>query len=226
MRKLVAPMLMVTTVLLAGCSVGGSVESLPKITTADEFDSRAVIDSLETAGTITLKKDVISWGDNWTVTADGVEVAEIKGQPLYMIGDTYSMFSANGNLVGSEGEQFRLVDHKAKLYDYNNDFAGMIDQEMASVLYKFTIFDADMNKVGTMNQKLSFALTGDIKDNEGDVAWRMSKSMVSVGAKITLERKSASDVDAMSAIWMSVVMNEIAEAAEDEENDSSFSRNR
>lgn len=212
MRKFFAVLVIMTT-LLTGCSVGGSVDSLPKVTTADESDSLAVIEALENADVITVKKDMISIGDHWTVSADGVKVADIKGQPLYMIGDTYSMFSVKGNLVGSEGEQFRLIERKAKLYDYNNEFVGQIDQEIFSLLYKFTFFDADMNKTGTMEQNFNLVLSADIKDNNGVVVWHFDKKLISLGAELTLERKGDSDIDAMSAVWMTVLANEISEAS-------------
>lgn len=219
MRKFLVLIVLMVTVL-TGCSVGGSVESLPKVTTNDVSDSQAVIDALENADVITIKKDMISFGDHWTVSADGVKVADIKGQPLYMIGDTYSMFSLNGNLVGSEGEQFRLIERKAKLYDYNNEFTGQIEQEIFSLLYRFTFFDADMNQTGTMEQNFNLVLSADIKDNDGVVVWHFDKDLISLGANINLERRADSDIDAMTAVWMTVIANEIAEA------DDSRSSNR
>lgn len=213
MRKMLAVLVLALITVLTGCSVGGSPESLPKVTTGDKADSLAVIETLNNAKNIQLRKTVISFGDEWTVVADGREVAKIKGQPLYMIGDTYSMFTLKGNLVGSEGEQFRIINHRADLYDYNNTKIGSIDQEVLSFLYKFTFRDAAGNVTGKMDQDFNLVLAGTMMDANGTPAWKFSKQFLSWGATLDLTRQSSDTrIDVMSAIWMTVIINEIDES--------------
>ena len=209
---------------LTGCSMGSNPDSLPKMTTADPVDSQSVIQTLQNATSIRLEKAVFSIGDYWTIKADGVEVANIKGQPIYLLGDTYSMFSKKGNLVGSEGESYRLVNHQAKLYDYNNEYTGEIDQEIFSFLYKFYFYDKNMKKIGQLDQNFSLTLNGDIKDSQGSVNWNFNKDFFSWGAALTLTRKSNEpQVDVMKAIWMTVIVNEISEA---QNSDSGSSKSK
>lgn len=98
-----------------------------------------------------LKKAKISFGDSWDIYADGVKVGYIKGVPLYLIGDTYSLFSTNDNLVSSESENFKVINNTANVYDYNNIQTGYISQEIISLLHKFKIYE-NSALVGTAEQ--------------------------------------------------------------------------
>lgn len=213
--------------LLTGCSTGGSPESMPKVTTADVQDSQSVLSTLNKAQTIKIKKSVISFGDEWTVYADGVEVGTIKGKPIYMLGDTYSLFSTKGNLVGSEGEEYRVINHQAKVYDYNNQLTGMIDQQIFSWMLTLKIYDNTMKHVGSLDQNFSFAgLDADIKGANGAAQWHMHKAILSWGADLTIDRKSDDPtVTGLDAIWASVITNEIKESQSGQKNTSSKSRN-
>lgn len=39
---------------------------------------------------------------------DGKKIAIIRGEAIYLIGDTYSMYTTSGNLMGREGKEFRI----------------------------------------------------------------------------------------------------------------------
>lgn len=213
-------MMVAALFLITGCSTSNK-----NMLTDDVNDSQAVIDALNNAKEIKLKKDFISFGDSWKVTADGTEVAEIKGQAFYLIGDTYSMYSKNGNFVGAEGEQYRVINARADMYDMNGNSAGSIKQELNILLYKFTLKNIEGNKIGEMNQNFSIKLSGDIKNVQNETAWSFKKDLISVGASIKLTRGADSDISAMTAIWMTVIANEISEASsQNNVNDNSRTR--
>lgn len=219
MSLLVVPVAIASLTGCSGFSTGADPASLPKVTTSDVADSKSVTDALDRAQTIEVKKEAISWGDSWTVIADGQQVATIEGKPIYMLGDTYSMFSNKGNLVGSEGEEYRMVTSAAKVYDWNNQYTGEVRQNLTFLLAKFDIYDAKMQRVASAEEKFNISLTSDIKDNSGNVVWHVHKDVVSWGDTLKIERRSSSDIPAINAVWTTVIMNEVMDS-----HDSSSSK--
>lgn len=214
--------IMVIGLVLSGCSMenGGDAKSTA---TTDVADSRSVLQKLESADTIEAKKAVFSFGDSWTVTADGEEVGEIKGQVIYSIGDTYSLFSPAGNLVASEAEGYRVVNHRAGLYDYNNKKRGEIQEQFSMFLAQYKIKDAEDKTVGTAKQKFSITMSFDIEGKNGDPEYKISKAAFSMGSKVTIDAQSKDrSVDAVDALWLAVIASEV----EDAKSDDSSKKNR
>lgn len=85
--------------------------------TANVADSQAALDALNNASKITATKSLFSWGDEWTIAADGEQVGTVTGQAIYAIGDVYSLTTMSGNLVASETEELNAITHTATLYD-------------------------------------------------------------------------------------------------------------
>lgn len=197
------------TLPLAGCtSDTSSIEP-----TADATASEAAIGRLEDAKIIKLDKAVFSLNDEWSVEADGEDVATIEGKTLYLIGDVYVMRDMDGNLLGYEAEQARAFTHGADLYDSEKRSAGEIETEPLSWGYHFHVKDADGTEVGDAKQRLmSWTLSMDLTgQDEDDVEWKMEKAAFSWGDSITLTRVKDGDGDlsAVNAIWLSVIANEI-----------------
>lgn len=204
---------------LVGCSManGGSA---PLVTNSVE-DSEAVLTALEEADVITAKKAALSFGDRWKIKADGVEVGEIRGQEIYLIGDTYSLFSNNGNLVASEAEGYRVVHHRAKTYDYNNAERGEIKQTLSFFLSEYKINNKAGETVGSAKQKLNVALSLDVLDTDGQVDYKISKKILSFGADVVIENNDKnSTVNAIDALWLAVIASEVHEAKSSNNNSS------
>lgn len=194
---------------LTGCGV--TVAELPD-PSADQGDSKSVVQTLDDAEKINVHKSVFTLGDHWNVSADGQGVGELKGQTIPVLGDTYSMYSKDGNVVGSEAEQTLQALHGATTYDQNNKERGVIDQNLSLIISNYTIRDAKGNIVGTAQQNLNMTLNFDIKNADGKVEYKVSKAMFSWGASLDIERQvSNPDVSAQDAVWISVIANEVSE---------------
>ncbi len=219
----IALALFLTILLLSSCgSPEASASSQASEQAPEEIsaDVEAAITTLENASTITVKKAVVSIGDSWEVLVDDVKIATIKGEFIYVLGDTYTMRTIAGNIMGSEGEQYRIINHNAILYDKDGNQNGSIKEEFFSFWYKFYINDADEQLVGTAEQNLSLTLSADIKDADDNVAWRIDKKFFAIGSTLTIEKKAEeTDVSAMQAVWMTVIMSEIDEAANEDDDD-------
>jgi uncharacterized protein YxjI len=196
---------------LSAC--GATVAQLPD-NTSSEKDSNSVIQTLNEAESINLNKSVISWGDHWDVTADQEQAAELKGQAVAVLGDTYSMYSNDGNLVASEAEKVVTLLPSATTYDYNNAERGSIEQNFSPILNTYKIKDVKGNTIGTAEQNLSLTLNFDIKNADGEVEYTVKKAMVSWGSSLDIERQVENpEVDAQDAIWISVIANELASSS-------------
>lgn len=101
--------------------------------TADVADSQATLDAINNASEITATKSLLSWGDEWTITADGQQVGTVTGQAIYALGDVYSLTTTSGNLVASETEELNAITHTATLYDWGNQPTGMLEERVLAL---------------------------------------------------------------------------------------------
>lgn len=194
---------------------GATVAELPD-KTSDVSDSQATIQVLNDADKINVNKSLVSLGDNWSVKVGDNEVATVKGQFIAVLGDTYSMYSPNENLVASEAEQVVVGLPAATMYDYNNEEQGVIKQNLSPFVQKYTIHNAAGETVGTAEQQFSLGLKFDIKDASGETEYTVSKAMISWGASLDIEKKvDQADVSAEQALWITMMANELNEEKSD-----------
>lgn len=194
---------------------GTTVAELPD-KTSNVSDSQATVQTLNDAEKINVNKSLVSLGDNWSVKVGDNEVATVKGQFIAVLGDTYSMYSPNENLVASEAEQVVLGLPAATMYDYNNEEQGVIKQELSPFMQKYTIKNIAGETVGTAEQQFSLGLKFDIKDASGETEYTVSKAMISWGASLDIEKKvDQADVSAEQALWVTMIANELNEEKSD-----------
>lgn len=178
-RKITAIALSAITLMtLAACTADPYEDGQPKATT-DVSDSIDTIKKLNDADKIVVTKKFLSWNDQWTVDADGTEVAHIEGKTFPVWGDTYQLLTNDGNLMASESENIQWAGHGADLYDYNNAKVGHIKDELFSWGYKFHVLDAEGKELGLAQQKLlNLTLTLDINDSKGNTDYHARQGRV------------------------------------------------
>jgi len=199
---------------LTGCSMayGDSASNTPLVT-QDVADSDKALDTLRWADEIVLKKKVMSFNDQYEVVADGVPVGEIRGQYIYALGDTYSLFTEAGNLVASEGEGYRVTTHKASLFDYNNQPAGEIRENFSFLLTNWSLYDGEAKEIGKAEQNFGLTLDFAVKNAKGETEYKIKKSMFSFGSEMKITRvTNEPTVPVMNAVWLAAIANEIDEA--------------
>lgn len=208
---------LVTVSALAGCSLAyGENSTVEPLVTQDVADSEALLETLRWAETIELEKAILSLNDVYTVKADGVEVGEIRGQFIYALGDTHSLFTLNGNLVASEGEQLRFVTAGASMFDYNNQPVGELSQNFTPFLKNWSILDNEGQKIGQAKGEFSLTIKFDVLNAADEVEYEIEKALFSIGSKLTITRISNEpNISAVTAIWLATVNNEIHEAEQE-----------
>lgn len=202
---------MILITVLTAC--GGNTTSKP-VVSKDTTDVANVISKLNDSETIVVNKKIMTYNDQWTVKADGSEIAHIEGKVLPVWGDTYVMYSNKNNLIASEAENKQWAGHGATTYDSNNEQTGRIKDELFSWGYKFHVIDNDGKDVAVSESKpFNLTLTFDIKDNHDNIMYSVKKSMFSWGSELTITKKTSDtgNVSGLDAVWLATIINEINE---------------
>lgn len=207
----VALALAVTT---AGCA------NTPTATpTTDVADSQAALDAINNASEITATKSLFSWGDEWTIAADGEQVGTVTGQAVYAIGDMYSLTTTSGNLVASETEELSAITHTATLYDWDNQETGRLEERFVALTPTVDIIHTDANgsdnitgTATTVFASLTQQIT--IADNTGAEAWNTERHAFTLRTTITITRNNAGGtVTGIDALMVTLMMSEIYDGA-------------
>lgn len=203
----VALALAVTT---AGCA------NTPTATpTTDVADSQAALDAINNASEITATKSLFSWGDEWTIAADGEQVGTVTGQAVYAIGDMYSLTTTSGNLVASETEELSAITHTATLYDWGNQPTGTLEERALTLMPTVDIHHPDAygsdiitGTATTVFASLTQQIT--IADNTGAEAWNTERHAFTLRTTITITRNNAGGtVTGIDALMVTLMTSEI-----------------
>lgn len=196
---------------LALCGCTGADTSAAEQLSAAEASER-----LQAADEIVLEKAELSMGDRWDVYADGELVATISGEVLYLT-DTYTMRATGGEAMLSEEEQFTLTTAKARKFDAEGNVIGHYDQDFTLAFGRVRSLDENDATVAEVKETFAVNLgkgwSAEVRDADGDIAWKASKQQLSVAnAKIHLTREAAADdTDATDVAMLVAVFNEVSE---------------
>lgn len=191
--------------LLSGCTVDSpSMEG--------DNDVKDIITVLDGADKIHAKKKPVQINDHWTITADGEEVGIVIGEPLHLVGDTYSFYTPNGHFVGAMEENWNVVNRDSDILNQDKEPVGYLVQDIVRIMQEVRLYDKDDAEIGKVQQNLNLGLKADIKDSEGDVEWKVKRDLVSLGASVTLDKDNQDDISSVNALFMALMLNEIYEA--------------
>lgn len=203
---LLLTVIIISMMLLVGCDEIEREESTQDLVSEQE-DIEVTLDKLNSASTIKAKKSLFSIGDKWTIVADNEEIGIVKGEPVYLIGDTYSFYTNNGFLVERESENLKVATSSADIYSNEDEKVGHIKQSIVSFLMTFKLYRDDELDV-VAKQKMGITLNVDIKDSEENIGYKARKKAISTSAELILQKKDG-DVSGLDALWMVLIMNEV-----------------
>lgn len=205
--------------LALAATAAGCANTPTATPTANIADSQAALDALNNAHEITATKSLISWGDEWTIAADGQQVGTVTGQAIYAIGDVYSLTTTSGNLVASESENFQPITHAATLYDWDNQETGRLEERLVSLTPTVDIIHTTSSgsdeTVGTSTTDFaSLTHQTTITDNTGAEAWNTERHAFTLRTTITITRNTTGGtVSGIDALMVTLMMNEIHNGA-------------
>lgn len=201
--------------LALAATAAGCANTPTATPTANIADSQAALDALNNAHEITATKSLISWGDEWTIAADGQQVGTVTGQAIYAIGDVYSLTTTSGNLVASESENFQPITHAATLYDWDNQETGRLEERLVSLTPTVDIIHTTSSgsdeTVGTSTTDFaSLTHQTTITDNTGAEAWNTERHAFTLRTTITITRNTTGGtVTGIDALMVTLMMSEI-----------------
>lgn len=224
MSLLFVTVFVILGVIAGGIQIGQMIvtrEQVKHYNTPKTTDEQTVSDNaykefneiLNKAKEIKVKKQLISWGDKWTVYANGEEIGTIQGRALYLIGDVYVLSNNKGQMIAAEEENwnFGLQDNSATFFNNKKEQVGLLQQNWSWFLYDFEILRGS-KVVGKVQEKFNWTLSIDIKNAEtNDVEWHVSKKLLSLGSELTIEKKNQKDISGLEAVWTTVIVNEMSE---------------
>lgn len=209
---------LVSTIALTATAAGCANKPTATPTT-DVADSQAALDAINNANEITATKSLLSWGDEWVIEADGNKVGTVTGQPIYTIGDAYSLTTVKGNLVASETEELKAITHEATLYDWNNHPTGKLEERLVTLTPTVDIHHTDAHGsdeiTGTSTTDfVSLTHQTTITDNTGAEAWNTERHAFTLRTTITITRNNAGGtVSGIDTLMVTLMMSEIYDGA-------------
>lgn len=182
--------------LALAATTAGCANAPTATPTTNVADSQAALDAINNASEITATKSLLSWGDEWVIEADGNKVGTVTGQPIYTIGDAYSLTTVKGNLVASETEELKAITHEATLYDWNNQPTGKLEERLVTLTPTVDIIHTTSGgsneTVGTSTTDFaSLTHQTTITDNADAEAWNTERHTFALHTTITITRNTA-----------------------------------
>lgn len=98
---------------------------------------------------------------------------------------------------------------------------GTIERTFNPFLHQYEIKDVDGNLIGSASQNINLVLDIEVKDADGEAEYRITKAFISLTSSLTIDRMVDSpDVDALDAVWIALIANDISEGSGDDNSNS------
>lgn len=180
---------------------------------------RSVISALESADKIGIKRETDSLGDQWKVSADGQEVGVIRSEKLKSIGDTYSLFSSSGKIVGSEAETYRVENGRAKIYDHKAKVSGEIRPKLAPLFSEYDFISTNGKVQGVAKEKIAGFMKFEVKGSSGEPNFEINGSFLPFSDSVVIKRKTDStSVKATDVLWFAVIASQVDKEAKEKDH--------
>lgn len=178
------------------------------------------LEKLANAKTITVKKDLISLNNSYSIKLDDEDFGSVSGKYVNITGDKFSLKDESGNVLLSEKQIKRWgvkLNRLAEVYDHNNNVIGYIGEEKIEDLFKvgytFHFYDKDKNEIASSNQKFFSLLdTFKIYDNDKNLCFEINEEFTLVYEKYTITVHDNSTISSGEAILLTTILNAIRNA--------------
>lgn len=178
------------------------------------------LDKLANAKSITVKKDLISLNNSYSIQIDDEDFGSVSGKYVNITGDKFSLKDLNGNVLLSEKQIKRWgvkLNRLAEVYDHNDNIIGYIGEEKIEDLFKvgytFHFYDKDKNEIASSNQKFFSLLdTFKIYDDNKNLCFEINEEFTLIYEKYTITVHDNSTVSSGEAILLTTILNAIRNA--------------
>lgn len=195
----------------------GLLIAFPKRDINTSYNREQAIEKLNNASAIEVSER-FSIGQYYEILVDEEIVATVQGKKFHIFGDTFTMYSSDGSLIGSESEEILHLNHQAVFRDYNGNEVFHMSDKLISIGHKLNLYDTNDNLIGKSEQEILHFLRKDNYFNSSDeLIWKSSKNFSLMGS-YTIERVSDSE-DTLGAVNV-VFLNCIEDALDKPTNNT------
>lgn len=228
MKNVLKFVLMFMMVLsLGGCTPEPVVPLTPEEKLVIENRTVESLDDLSSAKQLVIKESFVSFGKEYIVYKDDIEIAKVKGEFVNITGDVFELTNIDGDLLAYEKQIKRWgikFNRCAEIYDRNDNITGYIAEETKSKLfsigYLFHFYNEDKTELGVSDQvNLSFTKKNKFYNNDEDIIYEVEKELFAMTDEYTLYIKDSSSVDVIQAVFMVCIEDSIKDAQEKKAED-------
>lgn len=204
-----------TATIIATATIFGATacknNDVPTQNAVNHSDAVESINKLNEASKIDFHQSAIALNKTWDIKVNGNKIANLRGLYFKTYGEVYSMVSPKGGFMGGEDEDIFHMSPTATFYDMDHNSTSILHKSIFSWFAEYKLKDRAGNNIATLNERFGLTFNGDIKNSQGNTAWKFNKSILSWGSDYTLT-KVGNGVSAMDAVRMVAVAHEIDNA--------------
>lgn len=220
-------------ILGAGCVVSNlNSDNTSKTTSTSKSEAEKPRETYEesmkklnSAKTIEIQKDLISFGKSYEIKIDGKEFGDVDGDFIKLTGDKFEFRNKDGVLISSEKQIKRWgikLNRLAEVYDSKGQTVGFIGEEKLNNLFKlgfsFHFYDKNKAEIGYLRQDVFNILSEfDIKNSKDDkLAYTIKANFNPIQATYTITVHDSSVIPVDQAIFMTCIINAVNTAKKEE----------
>mgnify|MGYP007069837461 CR=1 FL=1 len=176
---------------------------------------------LNNASTIEVRQK-FSIGKYYEIYVNDEMIATVQGKAVHLLGDTFTMYSSDGSVMGSEQEEILHLNNQAVFRDKDGKEVFHMSSKLISIGIKLDLFDTNGELIGKSEQEVLHLLRKDNYYNSmGELIYQSNKNLSIMGS-YNIDRVSDNE-DTLGA--KNVVFLNCIEDALDSSNSSNNNNN-
>jgi uncharacterized protein YxjI len=156
---------------------------------------------------------------DYSIIVNGEQVAVVQGEVVKMLGDTFTMYSSNGEKICYEKEEVLHLNRQAQFYDANGNKRGRLHSKFFTLFNKDEFYDNSGNKIARCDEQLAIPAEYIIHDTNGNELYYIEKDLFF--DNYTLIIKDNEKLDVVDAILISCIQDAVAGDSDNNNNSSS-----
>lgn len=121
-----------------------------------DYSASETVEILNNAETISVCKNYRTlFKNDYNVIVNGENVAVVTGKVFKIFGDTFTMYSSNGDVIMSEKEEKLHLNRQSQFFNSSEAKTGRLESKIFTLLDKDIFYDNNDNVVANCDEKFS-----------------------------------------------------------------------
>ena len=183
------------------------------------YSKEEVVEILQDAEEIRICKNYRTiFKKDYSIIVNGKQIAVVQGEVVKMFGDTFTMYSSNGEKICFEKEEVLHLNRQAQFYDANGNKKGRLHSKFFTFLNKDEFYDASGNKIARCDEQFAIPAEYIIHDTNGNELYYIEKDLFFDNYTLTV--KNNEKLDVVDAILISCIEDAVASDSDDDDSSS------